>query len=54
MDVYMFQAAFICEDCTQKVKSSVKVPAKPGIEETYDSDNYPKGPYPDGGGEADS
>jgi len=23
-------------------------------ETTYDSDDYPKGPYPDGGGEADS
>ena len=53
MDAYIYQADLYCAACIAKIKSSVKVPAKPGIESTYDSDEYPKGPYPGGGGEAD-
>jgi len=45
MDVYVYQSAFLCEDCAMKV-SADRAPSD-------DSDQYPVGPYPDGGGEAD-
>jgi hypothetical protein len=46
MDVYLFQAALLCADCGAAMQAAC-VPGK-------DSDSYPQGPYPDGGGEADS
>ena len=46
MKVYMYQAALYCEACGDKIKATTK--------EAPDSDNYPQGPYPDGGGEADT
>jgi hypothetical protein len=50
MDVYLFHAAFLCDDCGETViKEQMH-----NIEDTGDSDDYPQGPYPDGGGEADS
>lgn len=58
MNVYMYRAALYCEDCGAKIcarhKAEGKAPESPDDERTYDSDDYPKGPYPDGGGEADS
>lgn len=58
MDVYMYQAALLCEDCGRKtrleLKKAGKAPADPRDETSYDSDDYPKGPYADGGGESDS
>jgi len=56
MNAYMYQADLHCEDCNIKIKIGLCFP-KCGIpldESTYDSDDYPKGPYPDGGGEADT
>jgi hypothetical protein len=56
-EAYVYQAAMICADCAEKVKDQLgvlgRVPIEPDNESTYDSDDYPKGPYPDGGGEAD-
>lgn len=57
MDVYIYQADLYCEDCgksiCQKLKDEGKAPEMPDDEHTYDSDEFPKGPYSDGGGESD-
>jgi hypothetical protein len=55
MDCYVFQAALICEDCCDALKANNAKPdyADESDESTYDSDDWPKGPYGDGGGEAD-
>lgn len=54
MDAYVYQAALLCADCAQariaKIESTRPFP--PGY--PNDSDAYPQGPYPQGGGEADS
>ena len=50
MDVYVFQAALYCEDCGQAIADEL---AARGVEDPGDSDAFPQGPYPDGGGEAD-
>lgn len=47
----MFQAALYCEDCGQTIGDEL---AAAGVEDTGDSDTFPQGPYPDGGGEADA
>lgn len=58
MNVYIYQADLYCEDCGEEICEQLKevapeiVPENPE-DELYDSDDYPKGPYPDGGGEAD-
>lgn len=58
MKAYLFQAALLCEDCGDDVKAQTAPPE--GVdpnnpdESLYDSDDYPKGPYSDGGGEADT
>jgi len=57
MNVFIFAADMHCEDCGNAIRKDLIVeglaPADPDDEHTYDSDDYPKGPYPDGGGEAD-
>ena len=57
MNVYMYQAALYCEHCGEEIRQRLmadgKAPANPEDEYTYYSDDFPKGPYPDGGGEAD-
>jgi hypothetical protein len=55
MRVYMFQAALLCEDCgaIAKIERKEYEPRDPEDESSFDSDHYPKGPYADGGGEAD-
>lgn len=54
MKAYIYQAALWCETCAAELE---RRPVPPGAnlddEGTYDSDQYPKGPYGDGGGEAD-
>ncbi len=54
----MFQAALYCESCGEAIRARLdsegKRPANRRDEFTYDSDDYPKGPYRDGGGEADT
>jgi hypothetical protein len=54
MDVYLYAADLFCEDCGDKIKASLAAQADPDNESTWDSDEYPKGPYAEGGGEADS
>jgi hypothetical protein len=57
MDAYVYRAALWCSDCASEVMGRLaaagKAPASPDDEHTYDSDDYPKGPCPNGGGEAD-
>ena len=57
MRAYVYQAALYCEDCGEVIKSELDkerlTPDEPDNEHTFDSDEYPKGPYGDGGGEAD-
>ena len=54
MDVYVYQAALLCDECGVKRQHALTTPIDPDDESTWDSGDYPKGPYPDGGGEADS
>lgn len=58
MDVYMFQAALLCKWCGEQARKQLtdagKAPTDPDDESSYDSDQFPKGPYSNGGGEADS
>jgi hypothetical protein len=49
--VYVYQSALICSDCARLLFRYR--PHRTG-EDTTDSDHYPQGPHPDGGGEADS
>lgn len=53
-DAYVYDAELICPECADKVKDKLPAPEDPDAEETFDSDDYPKGPYADGGGEADT
>lgn len=55
MEVYIFQAALWCSECAHGIMSTR---AKPRHvieceESSYDSDDWPKGPYGEGGEEAD-
>ena len=49
MDAYIYQADIYCEMCIKGIKEAVL--SDPYL--TYNGDP-PKGPFPDGGGEADS
>lgn len=46
---YIFQAALLCEACGEHVRAQLtaagKAPDDPDNENTYDSDDFPKGPY---------
>lgn len=54
--VYVYCAALYCEPCGDAIKADLAKPAgyEADNESSYDSDDYPKGPYPEGGGEADT
>lgn len=58
MDVYVYEAALLCSCCGEATRERLtvegKAPADLRDESSYDSDDFPKGPYPDGGGESDS
>ena len=51
MDFYIYQADVYCEDCGELIRERVTkeghAPDNPSNERTYDSDQYPKGPYSD-------
>jgi hypothetical protein len=53
MDAYIFDAELLCSDCAESVMARLPKPVGWPDEYQYDSDDYPKGPYSDGGGEAD-
>lgn len=58
MNAYIYKADIFCEACGKKIRKALdadgKKPEDVDDEASYDSDDYPKGPYPDGGGEADT
>jgi len=57
-DAYMFQGSLYCEDCGRDIQDTLrkkgKAPENEDNEESFDSDDFPKGPFSGGGGEADS
>jgi hypothetical protein len=57
MNVYIFQAALLCESCGETERASLielgAAPEDPTDETSFDSDDFPKGPMGEGGGEAD-
>ena len=50
--VYVYQAALLCEGCGEAERESLDAggdgPEDPDDESTYDSDDYPKGPTEEG------
>ena len=61
MKAYIYCADIYCEDCglairqricAERIKSGLP-PFDESNESSFDSDDYPKGPYDNGGGEAD-
>jgi len=56
-EAYVYQAALVCKECGDEIKRRLaaegKAPADPEDEHSFDSDEYPKGPYAEGGGESD-
>lgn len=58
MLAYVYQADLYCKQCGDQIKDELnkegKAPANPDDEYSYDSGDYPKGLYSQGGGEADS
>jgi hypothetical protein len=50
-DAYVYQAALYCEDCGRALVERAR---EAGTEDDGDSGTFPQGPYPYGGGEADS
>lgn len=62
MNVYIFQADIYCEDCGKDIANCInkdcadlaKHLTKIYPLEKTDSNHYPQGPYPDGGGESDT
>jgi hypothetical protein len=57
MQAYIYQADIYCEDCGRAIRRRIRAegnaPANPKDETSYDSDQYPKGPTDNGGGESD-
>jgi hypothetical protein len=53
MNAYIYRADLYCEKCATAIKTEIdNAPMRPL---TYmDSEHFPQGPYPNGGGEADS
>lgn len=54
MQAYIFRAALYCTDCTKAIKQNLGYSHEGQSEYEFDSDEYPKGPFSDGGGESDS
>ena len=57
MDAYIYQAELWCSNCIAAIKCKLEKEGKnieTDDENDWDSDDYPKGPYLEGGGEADA
>lgn len=56
MDAYIYAAALYCSDCAATIKRDKVEPGhvRECDESSYDSGEWPKGPYPRGGGESDT
>jgi len=53
MNAYIYQAELLCEPCGNKVYLQLQGNLK-NDPDYWNSDTFPQGPYPDGGGEADT
>jgi hypothetical protein len=53
MNVYVYQAALICDRCAEAGEFRARLIAA-GKTAEMDSDHWPHGPYSNGGGEADT
>ncbi len=58
MEAYIYCADTYCPDCAEAIKAKLDASGeRPNrqdyYEQKFDSDDYPKGPYADGGGESD-
>lgn len=57
METYIYAADIYCEACGEDIRRRLtaegKAPKHPDRQGTYDSDEFPKGPFSDGGGECD-
>lgn len=53
MQVYIFQADIYCEDCAADIRNLLATGKRESDIEKEDSEHWPQGPYPNGGGEAD-
>lgn len=54
MDVYIYSADIYCQECGEEIIRALDgTTGKPPLESREDSNIWPQGPYPDGGGEAD-
>jgi len=57
MSVYVYAGGLYCKDCGESIRKQLtaegRTPAAPDDVWSYSSEEFPKGPYPDGGGEAD-
>lgn len=52
MNVYVYKAVLLCSNCAEERMEYRK--ARNGEQPCEDSNHWPQGPYPDGGGEADT
>ena len=50
MNAYIFNADIYCTDCANEMIDECR---ERGIDDDGDSNTYPQGPFPNGGGEAD-
>ncbi len=54
MNAYIYRADIYCEPCAHKIKESLDSGGNVTNKGDDDSEQYPQGPYHNGGGEADS
>ena len=56
MNIYIYTADLYCKQCGEALQEFLiyKGLAQRDYESSYNSDQFPKGPYPDSGGESDS
>ena len=48
MLTYIYRADLYCDDCAKQIKASLGFSHEGQSEHTFDSGDYPKGPYPAG------
>jgi hypothetical protein len=57
MNAYIYDADVYCEECAEKIRRRIRweghAPACEHDQTSYDSGEFPKGPFTDGGGESD-
>lgn len=54
MEAYIYQADIICAECAEVRQQDLKYQRILVNDSYQDSDNFPQGPYDNGGGESDS